>query len=206
MLGCSEPAVAVTVTTDATGAGCVAAAPPPPQPLIRLRATRSIGIDRSIRSRLRRLQPKMHTMIAKVLPENRLPYLHNSYAVVGEVVMVRVVVAVPPDGMTAAGEKLQDAPTGRPEQLNVTVDANPFNDVIETIVEALCPATSVMEGIELTTEKSGAGRLMIYAALPTVLLDVPPTIAMACTVSDDVTVMGPLYTEELVLGIVPSVV
>lgn len=102
----------------------------------------------------------MHNVIARVLPENRLPYLQNRSAVVGEVVMVRVVVAVPPDGMTAAGEKLQDAPAGRPEQLNVTVDVKPFNDVMETVVEALCPAARDMEGRELTTEKSGAGRLI----------------------------------------------
>ena len=39
---------------------------------------------------------------------------------------VSIVVATPPDGVTIDGEKLQDAPAGNPEQLNVVAEAKPF--------------------------------------------------------------------------------
>jgi hypothetical protein len=50
---------------------------------------------------------------------------------------VSVVVAAVPAGVTVAGEKLQDAPEGRPEQLNVTAELKPLAGVIDIAVVAL---------------------------------------------------------------------
>ena len=90
-----------------------------------------------------------------------MPEPRRRFAVVEDVVTVRVVLAVVPDGVTVEGEKLHDAPTGRPVQLKETVDAKPLSDVMETVVEALCPAANVSAGNEVVTEKSPAGRLIV---------------------------------------------
>jgi hypothetical protein len=47
---------------------------------------------------------------------------------------------------------------------------------------------------------------MVYAAVATLLLKKPLSVAMAFRVSVALTVMGPLYTVELVVGVVPFVV
>jgi hypothetical protein len=45
-----------------------------------------------------------------------------------------------------------------------------------------------------------------YGAAPTALCEKPLAVAMAFTVSEEETVIGLLYTVELVVGVVPSVV
>lgn len=62
-----------------------------------------------------------------------------------------------PDGPTVAGEKLQVAPEGSPEQANATVDdeENPFSGVSVTVSVPLLPAVTVMDGAESANAKSG---------------------------------------------------
>ena len=158
---CTEPEVAITVTTDVTGGGCESDEDPPAQPLSRPSPTSSAATCRCRCSRLRFLQLNMQNAMARVLPGSQWLYRQCKAAVVAEAVTVSVVAAVPPDGMTVAGEKLQDASAGRPEQLKETGEVNPFSDVIETVTEPLSPAVRLREGKELATEKSGAGRLMV---------------------------------------------
>jgi hypothetical protein len=43
------------------------------------------------------------------------------------------------DGVTVDGEKLHDTPTGRPEQLNETAEANPPTGVTVTVAPVLWP-------------------------------------------------------------------
>ena len=70
----------------------------------------------------------------------------RSAAVVEVVVIVSSVVeAAPPDGVTDAGEKLQAAPEGNPEQANVTAELNPFCGVTVTMSVTLCPAVTVSD-------------------------------------------------------------
>ena len=47
---------------------------------------------------------------------------------------------------------------------------------------------------------------IVYAAVPTLLSKKPLLVAYAFTVSVALTVIGALYTGELVVGVVPSVV
>jgi len=47
---------------------------------------------------------------------------------------------------------------------------------------------------------------MVYAAVATLLLKKPLSVAMAFSVSVPLTVIGPLYTVELVVGVDPFVV
>ena len=68
---------------------------------------------------------------------------------------VRVVFAVPPEGITFAGRKTQFAPAGSPEQLNETGDANPFAGVTDTVVLALAPDATLSVAGFRAREKSG---------------------------------------------------
>ncbi len=56
------------------------------------------------------------------------------------------------------------------------------------------------------TGVAAVGRLMVYAALATALELYPVATAMASTVSLDETEIGPLYSVEAVVGVVPLVV
>ena len=68
---------------------------------------------------------------------------------------MRVVEAAAPDGVTVAGEKVQDAPAGNPEQVNETAELNPLAGVANNVVLPLLPAVIVREAGEVATEKSG---------------------------------------------------
>lgn len=88
---------------------------------------------------------------------------------VAGVVTVSVVEAAAPDNsVTVCGKKLHDAPVGNPEQLNETVELNPYSGVTATVVVPLCPAVSVNEFGVATIEKSGG---MVYVALATALVE-----------------------------------
>jgi hypothetical protein len=78
-----------------------------------------------------------------------------------EVEMVNVVDAAPPDGVTVAGEKLQPAWAGNPEQLKETAELNAFSGVMEIDVVPLWPPVMVRAVGVAETAKSGAGRLMV---------------------------------------------
>ena len=75
-------------------------------------------------------------------------------------VRVSVVETVVPDGVTVAGEKLHDVPASNPEQLNETLEVNPFSGVIAILAFPFCPAITVRDAGDAVTEKSG-GRLMV---------------------------------------------
>ena len=77
-----------------------------------------------------------------------------------EVVTVRVVEAATPEGLTVAGEKMQAAPEGKPEQLNVTAAWKPLTGATATVAVPLCPAMTVSEAGASDTEKS-AGRVIV---------------------------------------------
>lgn len=81
----------------------------------------------------------------------------SNAAIDPEVETVRVVEAVEPEGVTVAGEKLQDAPEGSPEQLNETAELNPFAGVIDTVAVAFCPPVTLWNAGVAATEKSAAG-------------------------------------------------
>ena len=51
-----------------------------------------------------------------------------------------------------------------------------------------------------------AGRVIVYAPVATALLPLPVAVARALIVSVADTVIGPLYTMEFVVGVLPSVV
>ena len=53
--------------------------------------------------------------------------------------IVKLTLVIPPEGVTVLGENEQVAPTGNPEQLRVTTLLNPFSGVI-TICELPAPA------------------------------------------------------------------
>jgi hypothetical protein len=86
------------------------------------------------------------------------------------VVKVSVVEVGASDGVTVGGEKLHEAPEGNPEQLNETAELNPFSGVTEIVVVPLWPPAIVNDVGEAATEKSAAGRVIVYTALATALL------------------------------------
>src|SRR6185437_14520916 len=102
-----------------------------------------------------------HKLIARAaigVPLNgRGPWL----LALGLAVNVRVVEAAVPDGVTVDGEKLQDVPASNPEQPNEIAELNPFSGVKAIVVNPLWPAATVIDAGVATTEKSGAGRLMV---------------------------------------------
>jgi hypothetical protein len=59
------------------------------------------------------------------------------------VVIVRVALTGAAFGVTDAGEKLQLAPAGNPEQVKLTALAKPFSGVMVTVVVAVAPAVTV---------------------------------------------------------------
>jgi hypothetical protein len=75
--------------------------------------------------------------------------------------MVTVVETGPPEGVTVAGEKLHEAPTGKPEQLNDTAALNPFTGVSEIDSEALCPAANVTDVVDGAIVNAGPGAVTV---------------------------------------------
>ena len=76
-------------------------------------------------------------------------------AVAVDVPRVRVVDAGESCGVTVAGEKLQEAPAGNPEQLNETTELKPFTGETVIAIWPLPPAGTVNEPGEAAREKSG---------------------------------------------------
>jgi hypothetical protein len=116
-----------------------------------------------------------------------------------------VVVAAAPDGVMLAGEKLQDAPDGSPEQLNETAAENPFCGVTVMVAVPGCPDAALSADGATVTEKFGAGPI-VYEAEARALLANPFNTPIAMICSETLTVNGFVYFDELVVGLVPSVV
>lgn len=70
----------------------------------------------------------------------------------------------------------------------------------------LCVGVTLTEVGDIPTEKSAAGRLIVYTAFNTGLSAYPLSAAMAIMVSDILTMIVPVYFVELTVGIDPSVV
>lgn len=159
---CSEPLVAVTVMVAVTGGRVVLLAKvAPPHPFSRHKPV-TLTTRSSSSCRPRRLfHPMKHSATASTEPGNSGVEFRCRAADVVVVVTVSVVDAGAPDGVTVAGAKLHDAPAGRPVQLNPTAELNPFDGVtVMAAVPLRPPVTDIAVG-EVTTEKSGAGRLMV---------------------------------------------
>ena len=81
----------------------------------------------------------------------------------GEFIVVRAVVlmlsaelAAPPLSVTAAGEKAQLAPAGKPVHVNETVPVKPLLGVRVMRVCVDCPACTVADALEAATLNVGA--------------------------------------------------
>lgn len=70
------------------------------------------------------------------------------------VLMVSVVVAAEPLGVTLAGENVQLEAAGRPLHANVTVETTPFIGTTEMVNVALWPVLMIAELGEATSSKS----------------------------------------------------
>jgi hypothetical protein len=98
--------------------------------------------------------------------------------VVGNVT-VRIVKPLP---ARLAGEKLQDAPVGCPEQENEIFWENPLEAATEIVVVIACPRLADNVVGLATRAKSGAGKFTIYEAETIGLNESPGAIAKACIV------------------------
>ena len=101
---------------------------------------------------------------------------------VADEAMVNVDVAAVELGVTVAGEKMQVAPAGWPEQVKEIAALNPLSGVTVTAVVPLFPAVRVSEAGERERLKSVAGRVMVYVAVATPLSAYPLTTAIALMV------------------------
>jgi hypothetical protein len=94
--------------------------------------------------------------------------------------IVSAVEVVLPAGVTVAGAKLHAVPAGSPEQLNITVELNPFCGTTETFVVPGVPGETLKDVGEAEIVKSVAlGRLILYTALATALFENPLATAIA---------------------------
>ena len=150
-----DPEVPVTVIVDTTGVLEVEELPP--QPVKRLSPITPTASS-SISCILRRFfQPKKLNAIASADAGNSGLELRWTAAVSPLVLTVSVEVeAAVPEGVTEAGEKLHDAPAGKPEQENITAVATRFRGVTETVTVPLCPlVTESAAGVTATAKLTG---------------------------------------------------
>lgn len=94
-----------------------------------------------------------------------------------------------PAEVTEGGEKLQEVPVGNPLQEKDTVCWNPFDGVIESVVEACCPALTVSDVGDNAMLKSGGGKLIVYVAEAMPLTEYPGAVAIAWIISVESTLM-----------------
>lgn len=105
---------------------------------------KATNASRSVKPR-RFFHPTKQSVKANIEPGNIGVVSRRNAAVVIEVFIVRVVEAVSPDGVIVPGEKLHDAPEGKPEQLNESGEVNGIWDVTRTEAVALCPAVTARD-------------------------------------------------------------
>lgn len=165
---CSEPEVAVTLMVAVTVCGAVddpleedppepLPPEPPPHPLSGHRTATLNARNNSDWNRDRFLHKKQPSARARNELGCNGPDLCCRAAAVVDAAIVTVVEADEPDGVTVAGENVQDVPEGSPEQLNETAALNPFRGVTAIETDPLCPAVTVSAEGEAVREKSGAG-------------------------------------------------
>ena len=71
--------------------------------------------------------------------------------------------------------------------------------IVTVCADVYVPVPGVITGVAVED-------VMVYTAVDTLLLKKPLSAAIASTVSDALTVIGPVYTVEEVVGVVPFVV
>lgn len=76
------------------------------------------------------------------------------------IAIVSWVVAASPDGVTVSWSKEHVAPLGRPEQVKVTGELNPFSGVTVSMSAAWPPELTVSEGSETLRTKSGCNDIV----------------------------------------------
>jgi hypothetical protein len=157
---CSDPDVAVTVTVDVTAVDPPPPpdGPPPEDPLphaVRmLRVIRPTAKSAKSCRRRRFLRPMQQKAAANSASGNNgLDWRCRAAADAGAVTVS--VVDVVPGGVTVAGEKLHDAPAGRPEQANETAESKPPTGVTETVIVPLLPAFKFNDTGDAAIEKVG---------------------------------------------------
>ena len=101
------------------------------------------------------LQPTQQSVSARIEPGSSGLGSRRRTALSLDAVTVSVVVIAPLDCDVNWGEKLHEAPAGKPEQVNESNELNPCRGVTEIEVVALCPPETVSDAGELATEKSG---------------------------------------------------
>jgi hypothetical protein len=207
---CNAPDEAVTVTVEVTGGGDVPLPlppVPPPQPKIKPNPmiARTTSIINGVPRRFR--QPNRHRMAAIAVAGKSGPEAGREVADCLAVEMVTWAMTALPTGVTVVGLKEQLAPDGRPKQAKLTSELNPFCGVTVRFTVPLLPEMTVSDAGDVASVNVGGG-LMVYMADATALSAYPlaTATATASIVSVVETVIGPVYTVELALGVVPSVV
>jgi hypothetical protein len=209
-----SPEVAVTLTEE------VVVPPPPPFPptgigllplphpviqfIVKMHTIANVSPCRSLR--LRRRPATQSTVAASDAAGQKGFRSGVIRAEVAAVAIVSAVVAAADAGVILAGEKLQVAPAGRPEHAKVTAALNPFSGAIVMVVVPLLPAVTLSKAGDREIPKSAGGRLMVYVAVPTALLEYPLADAMALMVSVLFTEIAVVYKVEEVVGMEPSIV
>jgi hypothetical protein len=118
-----------------------------------------------------RLHARRHTTSPTAVTGNTGFKTGRAAALFAGAVIVRVVVAALPEGVTVAGLNAHEAPAGNPEQAKLTAALNPFCGVIVSVVVPVPPALSVSELGEAANVKLGGGRLIVYVADATALVE-----------------------------------
>ena len=156
---CIGPLVAIIVIVDIVtfAAAGRSLAPQPLHTLSPNAASASISICKPRRFFL----PKRQSPNASAEAGNQGVRLRCKAAVDVDVVIVRAVEAARPAGVTVAGEKLHDAPEGKPAQLNVIGAENEFWGVTMTVTVAPCPAVRESELGEAATKKVGVAASVV---------------------------------------------
>ena len=169
----ADPAVAVTVTAEVTGGVVFAGAPeeePPPQPLSKDRPAANTTSTHRDSQRRRFFHQSPPSESTRTDGGNSGAGPVGRAAVAEGAVIVTVVETGPLEGVTVAGEKLQDAPVGKPEQLKDTAALNPLRGVTEIVTEALCPGATVRDVADGAIVKPEAAAVTVYCAVAMALL------------------------------------
>jgi hypothetical protein len=111
----------------------------------KVRPNKLTARSRNICIRRHFLKHRKQSATAKYEPGRNGRELRGRTAAELDAEIESVVDAAAPDGVTVDGEKLHVTPEGKPEQLNETMELNPYFGVTETEVVPLCPAATVSD-------------------------------------------------------------
>jgi hypothetical protein len=124
------------------------------------------------------------------------------------VLIVKVVEAAAPVGVTMLGEKLQDAPVGRPEQEKLTAWLNPFDVVTAMVAVPDWPTVTLSAAGDAVKEKSGAtavpdkatvcGLPLALSAMETEAVRVPVAVGLKVTLIAQLALAASVAAQVLV--------